>query len=108
MPNEVPAPVLKWTQGATEPPADPCDEALAQVTAERAALEKGMRELLAVRKPTEEHNREYCRLKANHVAVLKKQAEVGQARVEPMASPWLTLWEANLGSSLSTGGKPHD
>ena len=78
---------------ATEPPADPCDEALAQVTAERAALEKGMRELLALRKPTEEHNRKYCRLKANHAAVLKKQAEVGQARVEPMASPWLSLWE---------------
>ena len=78
---------------ATEPPADPCDEALAQVTAERAALEKGMRELLAVRKPTEEHNREYYRMKANHAAVLKKQAEVDRARVEPMASPWLTLWE---------------
>ena len=83
----------RWHAAATEPPADPCDEALAQVTAERAALEKGMRELLAVRKPTEEHNREYCRMKANHVAVLKKQAEVGRARVEPMASPWLSLWE---------------
>ena len=83
----------RWHAAATEPPADPCDEALAQVTAEQAALEKGMRELLAVRKPTEEHNREYCRMKANHVAVLKKQAEVGRARVEPMASPRLTLWE---------------
>ena len=89
---------MRWMRSrghaaATEPPADPCDEALAQVTAEQAALEKGMRELLAVRKPTEEHNREYCRMKANHAAVLKKQAEMGRARVEPMASPWLTLWE---------------
>ena len=78
---------------ATAPPADPCDEALAQVTAEQAALEKGMRKLLAVRKPTEEHNREYCRMKANHAAVLEKQAEVCRASVKPMASPWMTLWE---------------
>ena len=78
---------------ATAPPDDPWHEVLALVTAEQDALEKGMRELLRLRKPTEEHNREYCRMKANHAAVLEKQAEVCRARVKPMASPWMTLWE---------------
>ena len=53
--------------------------------AEQAALEKDMRELLAVCKPTAKQNREYRRLKARHVAVLE---EVDRARVERMASPW--------------------
>ena len=61
---------------ANAPPADPRHEGLAQLKAEQAALEKGMRKLLALRKPTEEHNREYCRMKANHAAVLKKQASL--------------------------------
>jgi|APSaa5957512535_1039671.scaffolds.fasta_scaffold10178_3 hypothetical protein len=56
-----------------------------ELLAEQAALEKDMRELLAVCKPTATQNREYCRLKARHVAVLE---EVDRARVEPMASPW--------------------
>ena len=56
--------------------ADPRHEALAQLKAEQAALEKSMQELLRVPKPTEEQNRQYCRLKANHAAVLKKQASL--------------------------------
>ena len=90
---------------ATAPPDDPWHEVLALVTAEQDALEKGMRELLRVRKPTEEHIMEYCRMKANHTAVLKKKAEVCRARGEPVARLWLTLWEVQKNKLPLPGGE---
>uniref|UniRef100_A0A6C0IZU6 Uncharacterized protein n=1 Tax=viral metagenome TaxID=1070528 RepID=A0A6C0IZU6_9ZZZZ len=56
--------------------------------AEQASLEKDMRDLLAVRKPTAKQNSEYRKLKARHVAVLEKQAGGDRACVEPVSSPW--------------------
>ena len=49
---------------------------MSQLKAEQTALEKQMRDLLAVQHPTEEQNAQYVKLKAGHTQVLDRQGQL--------------------------------